>query len=114
MRPARPGGLHEHGLGGATVDTLVDQERAPLLQLASDALRAFELTERCVGLVLSVMLAIAAVVCALRGSPWPVSTGTGFTAIGFRVLTESYRGGRKPEDRDPGRRWLDSENLGVR
>jgi hypothetical protein len=60
------------------------------------ALLAFELTERRVGLMLSVVLAIVAVVCALRGSPWPIPTGTGFAAVGFRVLTEGHRSGRRP------------------
>jgi hypothetical protein len=50
-------------------------------------LLAFELTERRVALALSVVLSIVAVVCALRGYPWPISTGTGFAAVGFRVLT---------------------------
>ncbi len=59
------------------------------------ALLAFELTERRVGLVLSVVLAVVAAVCALRGSPWPIPTGTGFAAVGFRVLTEGNRGGRR-------------------
>ncbi len=58
------------------------------------ALLAFELTERRVGLALSVVLAIVAAVCALRGSPWPVPAGTGFAAVGFRVLSEGHRGGR--------------------
>lgn len=58
------------------------------------AFLAFELTERRVGLALSVVLAIVAAVCALRGSPWPVPAGTGFAAVGFRVLSEGHRGGR--------------------
>jgi hypothetical protein len=60
------------------------------------ALMVFELTERRVGLMLSVVLAIATVVCALHGSPWPVPTGTGFAAVGFRVVTESQRGRPRP------------------
>ena len=59
------------------------------------ALLAFELVERCVWLTLSVGLAIVAAICALRGSPWPVPTGTGFAALGFRVLAEGYRNRRR-------------------
>ncbi len=55
------------------------------------ALLAFELVERCVWLVLAVVAAL----CALRGSPWPLPAGTGFAAVGFRVLTEGRRSGPK-------------------
>jgi hypothetical protein len=55
-------------------------------------LLAFELIERRVALVLSVALAVVAVVCALRGSPWPVSAGTGLAAFGFRAWTEGGGG----------------------
>jgi hypothetical protein len=49
------------------------------------ALLAFELTERRVALVLSVAMTIVAVLCALRGSPWPISAGIGLAAAGFRA-----------------------------
>ncbi len=47
-------------------------------------LLAFELTERRVALGLSIVLAVVAAVCALRGSPWPLPTGSGLAALGFR------------------------------
>jgi hypothetical protein len=56
------------------------------------ALLAFELVARCIWLALSVALAVVAALCALHGSPWPVPAGTGFAAVGFRVLSEGHRG----------------------
>jgi hypothetical protein len=56
------------------------------------ALLAFELVERRVALVLSVALAVVAVVCALRGSPWPVPASTGLAAFGFRAWTDGGDG----------------------
>jgi hypothetical protein len=56
--------------------------------------RRVELVSQLVGLAVTVALAVVAAICALRGSPWPVSAGTGFAAIGFRVLAEG-RGGRR-------------------
>jgi hypothetical protein len=58
-------------------------------------LLAFELTERRVALLLSVGMTIVAAICALRGSVWTVSAGTGLAAVGFRVLTVSYHHRRR-------------------
>jgi hypothetical protein len=55
------------------------------------ALLAFELTERRVALALSVAMAIVAVLCALRGSPWPLPAGTGLAAVGFGAAKQSRR-----------------------
>jgi hypothetical protein len=57
------------------------------------ALLAFELTERRVALVLSVAMTIVAVLCTLRGSPWPISAGTGLAAIGFGAAKQRRCGG---------------------
>jgi hypothetical protein len=58
-----------------------------------NALLAFELIERRVCLVLTFAMAIVAMICALRGSSWPVPTGTGFAAVGLRVLRATVASG---------------------
>lgn len=62
------------------------------------ALLAFELTERRVALALSTALVIVAVICALRGSPWPLPAGTGLAALGFRAALQH----RRADERDRG------------
>jgi hypothetical protein len=52
----------------------------------------FELARDVVLLLVTVALAVVAIICALRGYPWPVPTSTGFAAVGFRALAEGHRG----------------------
>lgn len=54
----------------------------------------FELARDVAMLLVTVAFAIVTIICALHGSPWPVPTGTGFAAVGFRALSEGRHGGR--------------------